>query len=181
MSLVNAIRAAMRGGTMKSRLEEEDPEKVEEDPEKDAEGDDEENPGAEGDDPEEDAEDDEENPADGEEEEEKGMSAKDRKTFARGRRAERRRIAAILGSTSAEASPKLAAHFAFGTGMKAQQALAALKASDAPSAGSSLAARMAAHKQPKLGGAVGKTDERSATVAGVKSVMQALHPRKKSA
>lgn len=177
MSLVNAIRAAMRGGSMKSRLEEEDPEKVEEEkPDEQAEGD-EENPDAEGDDPDEGAEGDEEN-SDAEGDEEKEMSAKDRKTFARGRRAERSRVAAILGSTAAEGSPKLAAHFAFGTAMSAKQALAALKASDGQAAGSSLASRMAAHRQPRLGGGGGKTDERAATVAGVKAVMQALHPRK---
>jgi hypothetical protein len=179
MSLASAIRAAIGGRSMKSRIEEEDPEKVEEDPDKEAEGEEEKKPDAEDEETDKEAEGDEEKDPDAEDdEEEKEMSAKDRKTFARGRRAERRRIAAILGSNSAEASPKLAAHLAFGTEMRSKQALATLKASDAPAAGSSLAARMAAQRQPKLGGGGGSPDKRAATVAGVKAAVLAIHPRK---
>jgi hypothetical protein len=170
MSLASAIRSAMTGRRMKSRLEDEKPEDAEDDDKPvDAEGDEEDKPEAEDDDKPADAEDDEEKPADAEDDddetdaeeddEDKSMSASARKTFAKGRRAERKRIAAILSSPSAEANPGLAAHLAFATADRPKKALAVLKAGGA-SAASSLGKRMNA-RGPSGTGRGGDTTVRS--------------------
>lgn len=86
-------------------------------------------------------------------------------------------MAAILGSPSAEANAALAAHLAFSTSMKAADVLKALAASGGTGAGK-LAGRMAAARQPRLGGGGAAPDARAATVAGVKAAVQALHKRR---
>jgi hypothetical protein len=144
MSLINAIRRAA-GGAGKPRLEDEKPETDDEETSAEAE---EKDASAEDDGAEPDAE-----AKDGEEEdaeEDKSMSAEARAGFARGRRAERRRLAAILGSKEAEASPALAAHYAFQTSDPASKALAALKAAG-PSAATGLASRMTGRSGSRLG------------------------------
>ena len=131
---------------------------------------------AEGDLPEEEAEGDEpEPPAQGDEpDDDETMSAADRRSFAQGRRAERARMAAILGSEAAEANPPLAAHLAFNTAMAADDALAALKAGGVPKAKGNLRSRVqGAAGQTPLGNG-GKTgadapsssDRRAAARAG---------------
>lgn len=143
MTLASAIRAAVGGRVNKPRLEEEKPEDLEdENKPEDAEGD--ESIPAE----------DEEKPEDAEGDEEKPEDEKKEGEFANGRKAERTRMAAILGSTKAEANPTLAAHLAFNTGMSAKQAVATLSAS-APSQGAGLASRMTG-RVPALGNG-GKT------------------------
>lgn len=92
--------------------------------------------------------DDEEN-AEGDEDEPKAASW--RKGKAAGRKAERSRMAAILGNPAADANPGLAAHLAFATDMKATDAVAALKAGGT-AAGGKLAGKMAGANQPRLGG-----------------------------
>ncbi len=56
-----------------------------------------------------------------------GMSDKEKAAFAKGRRAERKRIGTILGSPRAEGNPSLAAHLAFKTADSPKKALATLK------------------------------------------------------
>lgn len=152
MSLMNAIRR-VTGGNGRLRLEDERPEDAEdedretgaeetrEDP--DAEEDEVENHAE--DDPEApDAEDDPEDPDaedDKEESEAKKMSAAERAAFAKGRRAERRRIGTILGSKAAAANPSLAAHLAFSTSDRAGKAIGVLKAGASSQTGK-LAGRM---------------------------------------
>lgn len=152
MSLSSIIRAVAGGPKKTNRAEGDKPEEDMEDDvpvtddEENAEGDkpqDEET--AEGDQPpEEDAEDDE----DGE-----PKAASWRKGKAAGSKAERSRMAAILGNPAADANPQLAAHLAFATSMKSADAVATLKASGpgAP-AGGKLAGKMAGANQPRLGG-----------------------------
>src|SRR5690606_17052382 len=65
------------------------------------------------------------------------------KAKAAGRKAERKRIAAILGSKAGEANPALAAHLAFSTPDSAKKALAALKAAGPASANARLGNLMA--------------------------------------
>lgn len=143
MSLASAIRAAVGGRVNRSRLEEEKSEDLEEETKpEEAEGD--ESIPVEDEDKPEEAEGDEENPDD---------EKKDGE-FAKGRKAERSRMAAILGSSKADANPTLAAHLAFNTGMSVKQAVATLSAS-APSQGSGLASRMQG-RVPALGNG-GKT------------------------
>lgn len=177
MSLAEAIRAAVGGRKTgaKARIEDERPEDLEEEENRDAEGDEDETE-AEGDDPDTDAEDGEPDNAADDDGDEKSPEA--RKAHARGRMAERTRMAAILGSAAAEANPGLAAHLAFSTSMKAAAALKTLSAASAGGQGK-LAARMAAARQPRLGGGGdAPRDARAATVAGVKAAVQALHNRK---
>ena len=168
MSLAQAIRGAMSGGT-KPVMQADDPDddEVIEDgkPEGEAEG---ETPDddAEGDPPEEETE------GDGPDDDQ--MSAADRRAFARGRRAERARMAAILGDKAAEANPTLAAHLAFNTAMAADDALAALEAGGAPKAHGRLRDRVAASDGQTPLGNGGKTgadapsssDRRAAARAG---------------
>lgn len=135
MSLARAIRAAVGGRSLKSRLEDEKPEDLEDDEKpEDAEGDEPVDPDADdGDDPKPEA--DEDDPVADED--------KDEGEYARGRRAERNRMSAILGSNNADANPSLAAHLAFSTNMSAKNAIATLKASGSGAPGQpSLASRM---------------------------------------
>nr|WP_278375024.1 hypothetical protein [Brucella anthropi] len=155
MSLARAIRAAVGGGrSMKSRLEEEKPEDLEDEPrpEDEAEDKDETDPQA---------EDDEDKPADADEDEPVSEDDKDQSEFARGRRAERKRMSAILGSSHAEANPSLAAHLAFSTGMSAKTAIGTLKASGASGSGKpSLSSRMNG-RVPALGNGGSKSAPRT--------------------
>ncbi|MCA0027344.1 MULTISPECIES: hypothetical protein [unclassified Mesorhizobium] len=139
-SLMNAIRRATGG---KPRLEDDKPEDTDEDKNKAEDTADEpadEDDVSDDDDPE--AEDDKDEPDAEEGKDDKDMSAADRAVFARGRKAERKRIGAILGSKAAAANPALAAHLAFATNDRASKVLAALKAAGPAASTSGLAARM---------------------------------------
>lgn len=145
MSLMEAIRRATGG---KPRMEDKKPDEMEEEEtDTSAEGD-EKDVEAEGEEDDTSAEGEKKDAEDGEDEtcaedeEDKTMSAAERTAFARGRSAERTRVAKILGSKAAEANPALAAHLAFNTSDDVAKSLAALKAS-APSASAGLASRMA--------------------------------------
>ena len=135
MSLARAIRAAVGGRSMKSRLEDEKPEELEDDerPE-DAEEDENADPAA----------DDEDEPKpEADEDEPVADDEKEGGEYARGRRAERKRMSSILGCSHADGNPTLAAHLAFKTGMSAKSAISALRASgSAASTQPSLASRM---------------------------------------
>ena len=132
MSLSRAIRAAVTGRSLKSRLEEDKPEELEDD-ERPEEAEDEPQP--------EEAEDEPKPEAD--EDEPVADEYKDEGEFARGRRAERKRMSAILSCEQADGNPSLAAHLAFSTNMSAKNAIATLKASGpAASAKASLSSRM---------------------------------------
>ncbi|KAB2724145.1 hypothetical protein [Brucella anthropi] len=154
MSLARAIRAAVGGGrSMKSRLEEEKPEDLEDEPrpEDEAEGEDDPDPQAEGDD----------EPIDADEDEPVSEDDKDQGEFARGRRAERKRMSTILGSSHADSNPSLAAHLAFSTGMSAKAAIGTLKASGASGSGKpSLSSRMNG-RVPALGNGGSKSAPRT--------------------
>ncbi len=154
MSLARAIRAAVGGGrSMKSRLEEEKPEDLEDEtrPEDEAEDEGDPDPQAEGDD----------EPVDADEDEPVSEDDKDQGEFARGRRAERKRMSAILGSSHAETNPSLAAHLAFSTGMSAKAAIATLKASGTSGSGKpSLSSRMNG-RVPALGNGGSKSAPRT--------------------
>lgn len=154
MSLARAIRAAVGGGrSMKSRLEEEKPEDLEDEtrPEDEAEDEGDPDPQAEGDD----------EPVDADEDEPVSEDDKDQGEFARGRRAERKRMSTILGSSHAEANPSLAAHLAFSTGMSAKAAIGTLKASGASDSGKpSLSSRMNG-RVPALGNGGSKSAPRT--------------------
>lgn len=154
MSLARAIRAAVGGGrSMKSRLEEEKPEDLEDEtrPEDEAEDEGDPDPQAEGDD----------EPVDADEDEPVSEDDKDQGEFARGRRAERKRMSAILGSSHAEANPSLAAHLAFSTGMSAKAAIGTLKASGSSGSGKpSLSSRMNG-RVPALGNGGSKSAPRT--------------------
>ncbi|MBC7280029.1 hypothetical protein [Hoeflea sp.] len=151
MSLSSIIRAVAGGPKTNTRAEGDKPEEDMEDDvpvtddDENAEGDepqDDEN--AEGDQP-------EEEDAEGDEGEPKAASW--RKGKAAGRKAERSRMAAILGNPAADANPQLAAHLAFATDMKSADAVLALKAScPGAAAGGKLAGKMAGANQPRLGG-----------------------------
>ncbi|MEN5297730.1 hypothetical protein ABE530_05165 [Brucella sp. TWI559] len=135
MSLTRAIRAAVGGRSMKSRLEEDKPEELEDD-ERPEEAEDDENkePSAEGHD---------DQKPEAEEDEPVADENKDEGEYARGRRAERQRMSSILGCAQADGNPSLAAHLAFNTNMSAKNAIAALKASGpAASSQPSLSSRM---------------------------------------
>ncbi|MBA8843670.1 Sec-independent protein translocase protein TatA [Ochrobactrum sp. RH1CCR137] len=155
MSLARAIRAAVGGGrSMKSRLEEEKPEDLEDEtgPEDDAEDEGQTEP---------EAEEDEDKTADADEDEPVSEDDKDQGEFARGRRAERKRMSAILGSSHAETNPSLAAHLAFSTGMSAKAAIATLKASGTSGSGKpSLSSRMNG-RVPALGNGGSKSAPRT--------------------
>lgn len=161
MSLTSAIRAAVGGSrSMKSRLEDENPEEFEnEDRPEDAE-DDEDN--LQDDEQDNDAEGDDDTP-DADEDDTVGEDDKDKTgAFARGRRAEKSRMSAILGSKAADRNPSLAAHLAFKTSMSAKDAVATLKASGGSQAqGGNLASRMQG-RVPALGNGGGASKPRSA-------------------
>lgn len=181
MSLAAAIRLAVGGRKGRARLEDERREDIEDDEKPEGEedkpkdleeedkpeGEDEENP--------EDLED--EDKSEGEDDEEEKMSASERRAFGQGRRAERRRMAAILGASSAEANPGLAAHLAFQSSLSVQKALSALAASGKSATGG-LASRMAASRQPKLGGDTAAESVRTATVEGVRNAVLKIHGRR---
>ena len=119
MSLASAIRAAVGGRAKKPRLEDERPEDLEdENKPEDAETEEEESA----------EEHEDENPEADEADLDVEDDKDDNSNYARGRKAERRRMSAILGSAKAEANPKLAAHLAFNTSMSARQAVATLSA-----------------------------------------------------
>jgi hypothetical protein len=148
MSLSSIIRA-VAGGPKKTRAEGDQPEENMEDDmpvtddEENTEGDEpQDDEAAEGDQPEEEG-------VEGDEDEPKAASWRNGK--AAGCKAERSRMAAILGNPAADANPGLAAHLAFATDMKAADAVAALKAGGVP-AGGKLAGKMAGANQPRLGG-----------------------------
>lgn len=142
MSLASAIRAAVGGRVNSPRLEEQKPEDLEEEnkPEE-----------VEGDDPAPaDDTDDEEKPEEIEGDDTAPADEKKDGEFAKGRKAERSRMAAILGSSKADANPTLAAHLAFNTGMSAKQAVATLSASASAPGAPGLAGRMQG-RVPALG------------------------------
>lgn len=155
MSLARAIQAAVGGRSMKSRLEEEKPEDLEEEHREDDANDDEQH----------------DNDAEGGEEEKPEADEDDVVTededdkpnaFARGRRAEKSRMSAILGSNAADRNPSLAAHLAFKTSMSAKDAIATLKASGGSQAhGGNLASRMQG-RVPALGNGGGASKPQSA-------------------
>ncbi|MDP8249614.1 hypothetical protein [Pseudochrobactrum saccharolyticum] len=156
MSLARAIRAAVGGRNTRKRLEEDKPEELEDDLQPGEAEDDPENPDAETDD-ELDPDAEEDDPVANDDEEKSG-------DYARGRKAERKRMSAILGSAKADQNPSLAAHLAFNTNMSAKQAVATLAASATAHTGSSLSSRMQG-RVPALGngGSVpkaGTADER---------------------
>lgn len=179
---MSAIIRAVAGGPKKTRAEGGKPEDDMEDdipeeeaeksaPQDDAEGGEPEDE-AEGDVPDEDAED------EGTDDE---MSVSGRAAFANGRKAERARIAAIMGSPSADANPKLAAHLAFMTSMGKTAALAALEAGgDTPSG--KLAGKMAAANQPRLGGSATTGSEPKSAPERIQAAAAAIieHKRAKS-
>lgn len=147
MSLARAIRAAVGGRKTNKRLEEDRPEDLENDLKPDEAKDDPENPDAEDDDETKpDADDDQ--PVADDEEEKSG-------DYARGRKAERKRMSAILGSSKADGNPTLAAHLAFNTSMSAKQAVATLSASGTSQSAPSLSGRMQG-RVPALGSGGGK-------------------------
>lgn len=152
MSMSSIIRA-VAGGPTKTRAEggkpdedmeydESDKDSADDQPE-DSAADDNPDEDAEGDQPDESGEDDEDTP----------MAQASATAFARGRKAERGRIGAIMGNEAADANPQLAAHLAFATAMSVADATAALKAAG-PSRpeGGRLAGKMAGANQPRLGG-----------------------------
>lgn len=94
-----------------------------------------------------------------------GMSDKEKAAFAKGRRAERKRIGTILGSPRADGNPSLAAHLAFRTADSPKKALATLKHGGTAQASSGrLADRMQARGPSKTGRGV-NGDVRSANTA----------------
>lgn len=154
MSLSRAIRAAVTGRSLKSRLEEDKPEELEDDerPEE-AEGDENNDPAAEGD---------EDTKPEADEDEPVADEEKDEGEFARGRRAERKRMSAILSCEQADGNPSLAAHLAFSTNMSAKNAIATLKASGpAASSKASLSSRMSG-RVPALGSGGGAAQPKTA-------------------
>ena len=150
MSMSSIIRAVAGGPKTNTRAEGDQPEEDMEDdiPESDDED------SAEGDQPEENqdesAEDDEPEEDASDEDDGDEPKAAASKSFAAGRKAERQRMAAILGNPAADGNPKLAAHLAFATTMKASDAVSALKAGG--STGGKLAGKMAGSGQVRLGG-----------------------------
>ncbi|MBC8718193.1 hypothetical protein [Ochrobactrum sp. Marseille-Q0166] len=154
MSLTRAIRAAVGGRSMKSRLEEDKPEELEEeDRPEEAEDDENADPSAEGD---------EDTKPEADEDEPVADEDKDEGEYARGRRAERQRMSSILGSAQADGNPSLAAHLAFNTNMSAKNAIAALKASGpAASSTPSLSSRMNG-RVPALGNGGGAAQPKTA-------------------
>jgi hypothetical protein len=149
MSLMSAIRRATRGAN-KPRLEDEKPEPEDEEDETSAETEQEETE-AEGEDgAPADEDDDDETSAEEEEEKEPDASAT-AKHYARGWKAQKKRMSAILGSAAAQANPALAAHLAFATDDSAAKALAALKAAGPAAAANSLSSRMNARQPSQLG------------------------------
>ncbi|MEI2299332.1 hypothetical protein [Ensifer sp. MJa1] len=122
-----------------AETEKDDPAAEDDNPEKDAEGDD--------------PVDDDAGDPDAEEEgdPQEGMSDKEKAAFAKGRRAERKRIGAILGSPRAEGNPSLAAHLAFKTADSPKKALATLKHGGAQASSGRLSDRMQARGPSNTG------------------------------
>lgn len=142
MSLARAIRAAVGGRNTRKRLEEDRPEDLEDDVQPDEAEDEENNP---------DAETDEDQQPDANEDDPVAEEDEDKPgEYARGRKAERKRMSAILGSAKADNNPSLAAHLAFNTNMNAKQAIATLSASGAAQSAPSLSGRMQG-RVPALG------------------------------
>ncbi|MFD1197381.1 hypothetical protein ACFQ3K_03435 [Brucella gallinifaecis] len=151
MSLSRAIRAAVTGRSLKSRLEEDKPEELEDD----------ERPEEAEDDPKPEEAEDEPKP-EADEDEPVADEDKDEGEFARGRRAERKRMSAILSCEQADGNTSLAAHLAFSTNMSAKNAIATLKASGpAASAKASLSSRMNG-RVPALGSGGGAAQPKTA-------------------
>lgn len=155
MSLARAIRAAVGGRNTRKRLEEDKPEDLEDDLKPDEAENDPENP---------DAEEDEEIQPEADEDEPVADEEEKSGDYARGRKAERKRMSAILGSSKADGNPTLAAHLAFNTSMSAKQAVATLTASGASTTAPSLSGRMQG-RVPALGSGgakrtAGTADER---------------------
>lgn len=152
MSLAQMIRR-VAGGKPRSMADERPDEELE-DEETTAETDDTDTT-AEDDGPEKEAEDEGAEPEDGDEEPaaeddgDKDMPAKEKAAFAKGRKAERKRIGAILGSSHADANPGLAAHLAFQTADSPKKALATLKFGGKSAAG--LSDRMNARGASRTG------------------------------
>jgi len=171
MSLAQMIRRVAGG---KPRRMSDDPPKDGEDEDLDpAAENDQADPTAEDDNPEKGAEDDvtvddddaADPDAEDEEDPQEGMSDKEKAAFAKGRRAERKRIGAILGSPRAEGNPSLAAHLAFKTADNPKKALATLKHGGTAQASSGrLSDRMQA-RGPSMTGRGVNGDVRSADTA----------------
>jgi len=141
MTLASAIRAAVGGRKSRSRLEDDKPEDLEDDVQPDEAEDDPDNPEAE----------DESDPKPDADEDEPVADDDDKPTeYARGRKAERKRMSAILGSAKADQNPSLAAHLAFNTNMSAKQALATLSAGAGGKQVNTLSGRMQG-RVPALG------------------------------
>lgn len=90
--------------------------------------------------------------------------------------AERTRIAAILTAPAAAANMALAQHLAFNTGDSAEKALAALNAS---AGGRTLAARMAANPQPKLGQGNGAANTAANIETRIPAALAAMKTRRR--
>jgi hypothetical protein len=172
MSLAQMIRRVAGG---KPRRMSDDPPKDGEDEDLDpAAENDQDDPAADDDNPDKDAEDEDAVPDDNddtdpdaeEDDPQEGMSDKEKSAFAKGRRAERKRIGSILGSPRAEGNPALAAHLAFKTADSPKKALAALKYGGTAQASGQgrLAGRMNA-RGPSQTGRGGDGDVRSANAA----------------
>lgn len=165
MSLARAIRAAVGGRNTHKRLDEGKPEDLEDDLAPDEAEDDPDHP---------DASDDEELQPDADEDEPVAEDEEEKSgDYARGRKAERKRNAAILGSSLAERNPSLAAHIAFSTNMSAKQGLATLKAAGSGQSAPSLSGRMQG-RVPVLGNGgasptAGTADERLVAHAKARS------------
>jgi len=174
MSLAQMIRRVAGG---KPRRMSDDPPKDGEDEDLDPAADvdkdeqvaDDDNPGKDADgDPDKDAEDDPvddddagDPDAEDEDDPQEGMNDKEKAAFAKGRRAERKRIGTILGSPRAEGNPSLAAHLAFKTADSAKKALATLKHGGTQASSGRLSDRMQARGPSKTGRGV-NGDVRSA-------------------
>jgi len=164
-SLMNAIRRATGG---KPRLEDDKTDDTEDDKTSAADSSDEpsdDDDKAEDQSDDEDDEDDKDEPDADDGKDDKDMSAADRAIFARGRKAERKRIGAILGSKAASANPSLAAHLAFATNDTAVKAVAALKAAGPAAAANGLSARMGNRGGSQLGRGGDKPGSRDASAA----------------
>lgn len=171
MSLASAIRAAVGGRKPRSRLEDDKPEELEEDQQPDEAEDDPENPDAEGE---------EDIKPDADEDEPVADDDDKPNEYARGRKAERKRMSAILGSAKADQNPSLAAHLAFNTNMSAKQALATLSAGAGGKQANTLSSRMHG-RVPALGNgginggsraAAGSPDEKLIAHAKARSVQR---------
>lgn len=183
-ALGSSVLAAVRGMKIGSRLESPDDAEKPEDMEGDedrAEGDD--DPAAEGDEPET-MEGDDDPDAEGDEDRAEGDKDPDAegddpeaKKASRIRRAEQRRIQAILTHPKADANAGLAAELAFGARHYPVKEATALLSTSA--AGGRLAGRMGANS-PRIGSgtAASAGNERQSLVAMVGKTISAMHGRK---